>query len=194
MRHDAPISGIAAHPSGYVATAGYDNRVILWNASGAPVARGWHDHLANQCMFNHDGTLLASASSDYSARVWSVPSMRLVALLRGHQDDVEMAAFSPDGTMVATCSRDRTVRVHGIDGRELALLEGHAADVISVVWSPDGQELISSSDDGTVRVWVIASDNLLAQACASVARNLTMAEWQQYLGNQPYRRTCPALP
>jgi WD40 repeat protein len=146
-----------------VATAGYDNRVILWNASGAPVARGWHDHLANQCMFNHDGTLLASASSDYSARIWSVPSMRLVALLQGHQDDVEMAAFSPDGTMVATCSRDRTVRVHGIDGRELALLEGHAADVISVVWSPDGRELISSSDDGTVRRWDVAGARQVAQ-------------------------------
>jgi WD40 repeat protein len=162
MRHDAPISGVAAHPSGYVATAGYDNRVILWNATGAPVARGWHDHLANQCMFNHDGTLLTSASSDYSARIWSVPSMRLVALLRGHQDDVEMAAFSPDGTMVATCSRDRTVRVHGIDGRELALLEGHGADVISVVWSPDGRELISSSDDGTVRRWDVAGSRQVA--------------------------------
>ncbi|WP_250622763.1 WD40 repeat domain-containing protein [Pinirhizobacter soli] len=163
MRHDAPISGIATHPSGYVATAGYDNRVILWNAEGEPMARGWHDHLANQCTFNHDGTLLASASSDYSARIWSVPSMRLVALLRGHQDDVEMVAFSPDGAAVATCSRDRTVRVHGIDGSELALLEGHAADVISVVWSPDGRDLISSSDDGTVRRWDVASSRQVAQ-------------------------------
>jgi hypothetical protein len=40
----------------------------------------------------------------------------------------------------------------------------------------------------------VASDNLLAQACASVTRNLTLAEWQQYLGNEAYRKTCPALP
>ncbi|HEY4143639.1 WD40 repeat domain-containing protein [Pinirhizobacter sp.] len=162
MRHDAPISGVAAHPSGYVATAGYDNRVILWDAGGAAVARGWHDHLANQCAFSQDGSLLASASSDYSARVWSVPSMRMVALLRGHEDDVEMTAFSPDGTMVATCSRDRTVRVHGVDGTALALLEGHEADVISVVWSPDGREVISSSDDGTVRRWDVAAERQIA--------------------------------
>jgi WD40 repeat protein len=63
-----------------------------------------------------------------------------------------------------------------------------------VAFSPDDKSLASASDDGVVRVWVVASNNLLARACASVARNLTLSEWQQYLGNQPYRRTCPSFP
>lgn len=154
MKHIGPISGIAAHAAHFVATAGYDNQVILWNATtGEPIHRVHHDHLANQCAFSCDGKHLVSASSDYTARIWEVPSMRLKAVLQGHNDDVEMAVFSPDSQRVATCSRDHVLRIFDLDGVQLQAFHGHQADVISVVWSPDGQRLISSSDDGTVRQW-----------------------------------------
>ena len=66
MKHIGPISGIAAHAAEFVATAGYDNQVILWNArTGLPIHRVHHDHLANQCAFSADGKHLVSASSDY---------------------------------------------------------------------------------------------------------------------------------
>ncbi|MDD1016577.1 WD40 repeat domain-containing protein [Pseudomonas rubra] len=158
MKHIGPISGIAAHAAEFVATAGYDNQVILWNArTGLPIHRVHHDHLANQCAFSADGKHLVSASSDYTARIWEVPSMRLKAVLSGHQDDVEMAVFSPDGTQVATCSRDHVLRIFDLNGNLKGSFHGHQADVISVVWSPDGKRLISSSDDGTVRQWDTAS-------------------------------------
>src|SRR5262245_54235283 len=67
LKHTGPISGVATCGDQFVATAGYDNRVILWNgATGAPLARGFHDHLANQCQFSPCGKYLLSASSDYS--------------------------------------------------------------------------------------------------------------------------------
>ena len=104
MKHFGPISGIACHPSGFVATAGYDNQVVLWDASTRKaLARGLHDHLANQCAFIPDGRHVISSSSDYSARLWSVPDMRLAAVFDGHTDDIEMTAIHPDGTRVATC-------------------------------------------------------------------------------------------
>ncbi|WP_282078863.1 WD40 repeat domain-containing protein [Epibacterium ulvae] len=154
MKHVGPISGIAVHGENLVATAGYDNQIILWDAkSGDALGRGVHDHLANQCAFSPDGTLLVSASSDYSARLWSVPEMQLVSVLIGHSDDIEMAAFSPDGTKIATCSRDRKLSVFLVNGTRETVFEGHEADVISVAWSSDGTQLISSSDDGTIRRW-----------------------------------------
>ena len=158
MKHIGPISGISAHASEFIATAGYDNQVILWDAkTGRSIHRVTHDHLANQCAFSADGKYLVSASSDYTARIWEVPSLRLKSVLSGHGDDVEMAVFSPDGTRVATCSRDHVLRIFNLDGTLLGELKGHDADVISVVWSPDGLRLISSSDDGTVRQWDTAS-------------------------------------
>jgi toxoflavin biosynthesis protein ToxC len=154
MRHIAPISGVASFGDDFVATAGYDNQLILWDArEHLAIACVNHDHLVNSCAFNSNGNLLVSASSDYSARIWEVPSMRLHAVLRGHSDDVEMAAFEPGEKRVATCSRDHSIRVFDIEGRHISTCVGHSADVISVAWNPMGQELVSSSDDGTVRCW-----------------------------------------
>lgn len=153
MKHIGPIAGISAHGQ-YIATAGYDNRLILWDKkTHLAIARATHDHLVNHCEFSHDGTRLVSASSDYSARVWSVPDMRLLCVLSGHTDDVDMATFSPDDTLIATCALDRTVRVFDLRGECCRIFTGHTGNIISVAWSHDGQRLISSSVDGTIREW-----------------------------------------
>jgi toxoflavin biosynthesis protein ToxC len=154
IAHDSPISGIDAFGGRWIATAGYDNQLILWDAATKmAVARGYHDHLANQCRFSACGRFLISASSDYSARLWSVPSMRLLAVMAGHEDDVEMAVPCPDSRRIATASRDYRVGVFDFTGRCEYMFEGHTADVISVEWIRGADELLSSSDDGTVRRW-----------------------------------------
>lgn len=163
ISHRAPISGIASHAGRYVATAGYDNQVILWDAQQrVSLSRSLHDHLANQCEFSPDGRLLASSSSDYSARIWSVPDMKLCAVLRDHQDDVEGIAFHPNKPWIATSSRDTHVRVFDLEGRLLQRMSGHTADVISVAWLGDTDQLITSSDDGTIKRWDAASGNMIA--------------------------------
>jgi WD40 repeat protein len=157
IRHRSPISGVDAWGARYVATAGYDSQVILWDAARKQsLTRANHDHLVNQCRFSTCGRYLITSSSDYSARVWSVPDLQLVSVLNGHDDDVEMAVPSPDGEFVATASRDHDVRIFSRSGTLLHRLRGHTADVISVEWIRDGRELVSSSDDGTVRRWSAA--------------------------------------
>ena len=157
--HLSPLSGVATFSDQYIASAGYDNQVILWDAkTKESIYSVRHDHLANQCQFHKSGKYLISSSSDFSARLWSVPDMKLIAVLSGHQDDVEMSAFHPFKELIATASRDNKVRVYDFSGKIIHLFEGHKADVISVVWSEDGKSLISSSDDGTVRSWDLALD------------------------------------
>lgn len=152
MLHDGPIAGLAARGD-YVASAGYDNKVILWDSrQRVALARSSHDHLVNNCAFSHDGHLLATASSDYTARIWSVPGLTLVTVLAGHEDDVDMAVFSPDDRLIATCALDRCVRVFDLDGRLLAQMAGHTGNVLSLAWV-DAARLVSSSVDGTVRIW-----------------------------------------
>jgi WD40 repeat protein len=153
LRHGGPIAGIAAHGH-WLATAGYDNRVILWDGrSRNALARGCHDHLVNQCAFSNDGRWLVSASSDGSARVWALPSMQLQTVLRGHADDVDMAVYSPDDSRIATCALDRCVRVFDLEGRCLLSMRGHTGNVLSLAWSQDGRHLVTSSVDGTIRQW-----------------------------------------
>ena len=153
MIHTGPIAGIATHGD-MVATAGYDNKVILWNhKTRKAIARGMHDHLVNHCAFSADGQWLVSASSDYSVRLWSIPQMRLHAVLSGHEDDVDMAVFSPDDQWIATCALDRKVRVFDLSGQCVLTLKGHTGNVLALAWSGDGQFLVSTSVDGTIRTW-----------------------------------------
>jgi len=154
ITHKSPISGIATFNNQYIATAGYDNIVILWNAvTGESIARGCHDHLVNQCVFSADGNFLATSSSDYSARIWSVPEMKLMSIINHHSDDVEGLSFHDEKPIFATSSRDKTICVSDLDGNLIIKLEGHEADVISVEWIKGTDVLVSSSDDGTVRYW-----------------------------------------
>ncbi|MFG2352751.1 hypothetical protein [Streptomyces sp. NPDC048521] len=163
IQHRGPISGIAAWRDEYVATAGYDNQVICWDQrTGRAVARSFHDHLANQCQFAPDGRHLLTSSSDYTARLWTVPDLRLVAVFGDQEDDVEMSVFHPGKELVATASRDHRVRVYDFTGRLLHRFEGHTADVISVEWARDADELISSSDDGTIKRWSLQSGGMIA--------------------------------
>ncbi|MDC9821104.1 WD40 repeat domain-containing protein [Pectobacterium polonicum] len=152
-KHTAPISGIATAQNKWILTAGYDNRVILWDAdTKSPINRVFHDHLVNQCTFSPCGNFIATVSSDYSCRIWSFPEMGLTGIIKSHKDDVESAAFHPEENLIATCSRDKTIIISDFQGNTKHHLKGHKADVISVEWSANNN-LISSSDDGTIRVW-----------------------------------------
>ncbi|MFC5721650.1 WD40 repeat domain-containing protein [Streptomyces gamaensis] len=163
IQHRGPISGIAAWQNAYVATAGYDNQVICWDQqTGKAISRSFHDHLANQCAFSPDGRHLVSSSSDYTARLWTVPDLRLVAVLADQEDDVEMSVFHPSKELIATASRDHRVRVYDFSGRLVARFAGHTADVISVEWARGSDELISSSDDGTIKRWSLETGGLVA--------------------------------
>ncbi|MER2474091.1 WD40 repeat domain-containing protein [Photorhabdus laumondii] len=152
-KHTSPISGVATYGNKFVLSAGYDNKVILWDAyNKRPIRRVYHDHLVNQCAFSPCGNYIATVSSDYTCRIWLLPDMTLYGIINSHTDDVESVSFHPNKNIVATCSRDKTIIVSDYKGNVIAQLKGHVEDVISVEWSSSGN-LISSSDDGTIRIW-----------------------------------------
>lgn len=162
IQHSGPISGIATFDNRFVATAGYDNQVILWDQpTRQSIGRVMHDHLANQCVFSPDGSRLLSSSSDYTARLWSVPDLHLLAVFNDQQDDVEMSVFHPSRELIATASRDHQVRVYNFSGRLLHIFTGHMADVISVEWAHTGDEIITSGDDGTIKRWSLTTRGLV---------------------------------
>jgi hypothetical protein len=109
----------------------------------------------------------------------------------------------PRAVLLAVESLRRSPMVEGdqaLDGslallpREVARLT-HDGGVSAVAFSPDGQWVASGSDDNTARVWGLSSpEEFIERACLRLTRNLTHAEWQQYLSGEPYRKTCENLP
>ncbi len=78
-------------------------------------------------------------------------------------------------------------------GEQMARMN-HENWVHSVAFSLDGKYLATASSDKTARVWLLRPEDLMGEAGSRLTRNLTYQEWQQYLPDEPYRKTCPNLP
>ncbi|MEV8630905.1 hypothetical protein AB0395_04540, partial [Streptosporangium sp. NPDC051023] len=74
-----------------------------------------HQDNVSAVAFSPDGSRLATASWDNTARVWEAKTGKLITTLTGHQDRVWEVAFSPDGTRLATASSDNTARVWDVN-------------------------------------------------------------------------------
>ena len=105
-------------------------------------------------VFSPDGRLLATASTDRTARLWDPATGDCLRTLTGHTSTVWAVAFSPDGRLLATASNDATARLWDpATGDCLRTLTGHTSKVTAVAFSPDGRLLATASQDRTVRVW-----------------------------------------
>ena len=100
-----------------------------------------------------DGRTLASASSDYTVKLWRVSDGMLLHELQGFNP----VAFSPDGQTVATGAYGNVMQLFRVsDGAPLYRLTGHSSGVESVAFSPDGQTLVTGSKDIEVRRWHVS--------------------------------------
>ncbi|HEX6246629.1 MAG TPA: BTAD domain-containing putative transcriptional regulator [Nocardioidaceae bacterium] len=89
-----------------------------------------------------------------SVTVLSLPGLRQVARLRGHDGSVTALDFSPDGRLVAAGGDDHSVMVWSLDeGAAVSRMEGHSGVVWAVGFSGDGRTLYSAGPDRRLLAW-----------------------------------------
>jgi WD40 repeat protein/energy-coupling factor transporter ATP-binding protein EcfA2 len=113
--------------------------------------------------FSPDGTLIVTATKGNTARVWDVATEKEIAVLRGHEGEVNSAVFSPDGARIVTASSDKTARVWDVvTAKQIAVLRGHEGEVNSAAFSPDGARIVTASSDKMARVWDVVTAKQIA--------------------------------
>lgn len=145
-----------------------------------------------------DGKRTAAGGQDGKIRLWEAGAPD-AAPLDFHTGAAIGLAFSPtEPSLLASGGEDGGVILWDAAVRRPIgePLRGHAAGkaVNSVAFSPDGRRLASAGDDQAIVLWDVDLAGWQAKACLAANRNLTEAEWKQYLGEEPYRKTCPDLP
>lgn len=114
-----------------------------------------------QCPLAKSATCIVTAGTDNTARIWDAGNGDQLAVLDGHQDWVNSAAFSSDGKLVVTASLDKTIRLwSAAAAAPVAILTGHDGAVDSAMLSPDGAHILSASEDHTARIWSTETGDL----------------------------------
>ena len=140
-------------------------RYLKQSARRAPLAFIGHTGEVWDAAISPDGRRLASASFDYTIKLWDVASGKLERTLHGHKERAYSIGFDKDGTRLVSASADKTAIIWDVaSGKALHVLRGHVDNVRCAVFSFDGGTVVSGSWDGTLRAWNARTGQLFRTA------------------------------
>ena len=70
-----------------------------------------HNGAVTALTISTDGKILASASHDNTAKLWSLPGGQLMASLDGHKENINDVAILSDGKTIITAADDKTIKL-----------------------------------------------------------------------------------
>ncbi len=198
-------SAESCFPTGQTYPAPCSPFVQVWDAvSGKEL---WRTELAapwvSDLLFSPDGKWLATTNEwvqgcpttncEFAAQVWDADSGQLVSKMV-HGDALIALAFSPDARRIVSGGSDGILRIWDpVSGSEISHITGIGSPW-SAAFSPDGRSIVVGgyeAGESYARVLPVQAEALVQSACQRVVRNLTAAEWRQYLGDEPIQATCP---
>jgi eukaryotic-like serine/threonine-protein kinase len=155
--HSDLLWTVAWSPNGkYIASAGTDRTVQVWNATDGSHIYTYtgHNDTVYGVAWSRDSTQLASASYDKTVQVWHALDGTYPQIYTGHTSWVWSVSWSPDGGRIASGGGDRTVQIwRAADASHVYTYKGHNGFVHAVAWSPDSRYIASASTDQTVQIW-----------------------------------------
>ncbi len=209
FNHKEGVNDIAFSPdSQLMASAGNDKVVRVWDVNtGQIVTELPHTAEVWSVDFSPDHKLLATGSGDVEtnrgsmARIWDL-NTGTPLLQIPHANRVMHVEFSPDGWLLMTSTEVRgDLRLFWTNTGVLSTRIIYATGLMYAHFTPNSEHIITGNDDGIIRMWRtrksiprVTTDLLIEETCRRLSRNLTVKEWREFFGDEPYGRTCDNLP
>ncbi|KAG2339547.1 hypothetical protein BDR05DRAFT_991937 [Suillus weaverae] len=143
----------------FIASGGWSGELIAWHGeTGKPLqAIGTaHPERILTLDFSPNGTVLVTASSDRTAKLWNTKTWHWVQGNQLHcMGIVRSVRYSPDGEILAVATNG-DINIFNCGTRErVAEFKGHTGRNFCLAWTPGGTRLLSAGDqkDPTIREW-----------------------------------------
>ena len=144
--------------------------------------------------FAPTGDVLAAGTLAGTVELWNpVTAKRIAQPLLADSAAIADIAFDRSGQRFATTGlQDATVKIWFTSSLEQ---EGPrlAADpdaTAATAFQPGGQDLLVVDDHGGAFTWPMSLTSWEQRACSLAGRNLTRAEWAQFVAGPPYATVC----
>ncbi len=167
--------------------------VVIFGEENIQQLEGKDHYAINALDISADQKLLIIGRELGDAIIYDIERKEIVRTISGHQSAITDVEFHPNQPVVLTASRDGTVKVWDIyNSKKLPqVLDDHLSWVLTASFDPSGKNIISGSADNYIRVWPLEPEVLANRICELIKRNLTEAEWNEYVGPTiPYTKTC----
>lgn len=161
-----------------IAAATRNYTVITWDFvnGGDPLEMSGHTSTINDIAYSPDGSLIASASSDDSVRIFNAADGTEVAVITQAADDDQIrdayaVTFTPDGTGLITGHSSGKLRFWDVaSATQTNSIELGGSDSIEdIVFSPDGSQFVVLTQDAANAVQLFMADGTLVSS--SVGHN-----------------------
>ena len=166
--HADAVNAVVLLRDGRAATAGADGRIAIWtpgNAQPDAVLEGHTAPIAALAL-SPDGATLASASWDYTVRLWPLAG-GVPRVLEGHTQNVNGLAFAPGGRTLVSVSYDQSVRIWPLSGPPVPTVVAMPSPLNAVAVGGDG-EIAAGGADG--KLYFLTGDGTRAGEIAAGPR------------------------
>lgn len=212
-------NALAYSPNGENFISGNLTIVSLWKTNKAKPLYAIERHhfgYINCVSYNPNGNMFASASDDFTVKVWKIDKdhFSLLHTLHGHKSLATSVAYNHDGSILFSAGYDKTIKLWDVRTGNLLHSQQVEYKVSSLAYDPNKNILASASDETPIiKLWIIKRTTLKLQTVlqkhenwiysivyspdgsilASASKDGTIRFWKSDTGNLLYTLKCPKV-